>query len=149
MQARQCCTKPQSRIISCASTFCISHGAPVAHSDLLGRTALTFAIAHGSISMCEKILANAGPRILLTRTAADDDFIHAALKSNEDALAAFLIEYYIVHQEASGLPAISELMAQRDVLGRTPLHLACHPRKRAAAGRVDRFAVPETYLTVS
>jgi ankyrin repeat protein len=113
--------------------FCISHDAPVAHLDFLGWTALTFAIAHGSISMCEKILANAGPTILLTRTAADDNFMHAALKFNEDTLVVFLVEYYIENQKTNGLPAISELMAQRDVLGRTPLHHACHPRKRVAA----------------
>jgi ankyrin repeat protein len=113
--------------------FCIRHGAPVAQSDLLGRTALTFAITHGSISMCEKILANAGSKILLSRTAADENLLHVALKSNEDAILAFLIEHYVEHQAASGLPAISELMAQRDILGRTPLHNACHPRKRMTA----------------
>jgi len=108
--------------------FCLEHNAPPDLVDTLGRTPLILAIASRNFSIVERLVTAAGPQILLIRTAAQENFIHAALKYGADAALDYLLRVHQANEAGADYPPLSGLLMQRDVYGRIPLHYACHQR---------------------
>ena len=119
--------------------FCLHHAVHVQQRDLLGRTALTWAIVNGNTDICHAIIRHAGSRILLEQTAAQETFVHCALKASQYETLLALLDLYLELQDADELPKLAEVTGYVDTSSRTCMHDVC----------IQRTARPDTSMNTA